>query len=113
MAGITIKELRADPGTGATTWLRRIGVGAAVPWESSSALREGFLVSGSYRHTECVGSEPVTDHYAAGGYFYRPPNTINGGPMAGADIEAVWLLRETAKAIHETVGGCTSPDRPD
>lgn len=104
--GITIKELRADPGTGATTWLKRIAVGAAIPWESSSAVREGFLVSGSYRHTECVGSEPVTDLYAAGGYFYRPSNAINGGPMAGADSEAVWLLRETGAGSHETVDGC-------
>ena len=107
--GISTKELRADPGTGATTWLKRIAVGAAIPWESSSALREGFLVSGSYRHTECVGGEPVTDAYAAGGYFYRPPGIINGGPMAGADTEAVWLLRETGAAIHEMAEGCELP----
>lgn len=113
MAGIETKELRADPGTGATTWLTRIRVGAEIPWESSSALREGFLVSGSYRHTECVGGEPVTDHYMAGGYFYRPPNTVNGGPMAGADSQVVWFLRETGKAIHETVAGCASPGQTD
>jgi hypothetical protein len=104
--GVTAKELRADPGTGATTWLMRIPVGAAIPWESSSVLREGFLVSGRYRHTECVDGEPATDVYAAGGYFYRPPNAVNGGPMSGAEADAVWLLRETGRAVHTKAGGC-------
>jgi hypothetical protein len=104
--GIGAKELRADPGPGATTWLLRIPVGAAVPWESSSTLREGFLISGQYRHSECVDGEPVTGFYMAGGYFYRPPQTINGGPMSGAETDSVWLLRETGRAIHAPAEGC-------
>jgi hypothetical protein len=105
-AGIATKELRADPGTGATTWLMRIGVGATVPWESSSTVREGILVSGQYRHSECVDGEAVTGIYMAGGYFYRPPDAVNGGPMAGADTDSVWLLRETGHAVHSTAEGC-------
>lgn len=105
-AGITTKELRSDPGSGATTWLLRVQAGAAVPWESSSALREGYLISGSYRHSECVAGEVVTDSYAPGGYFYRPADAVNGGPDAGADTEATWLLRETAAGIHDRAAGC-------
>ena len=104
--GIATKELFADPGTGATTWLVRVGVGAAVPWESSTTLREGFLVSGRYRHAECVEGEPVSGTYVTGGYFYRPPDTVNGGPMAGAETEAVWLLRETEHAVHTMPEAC-------
>lgn len=111
--GITTKELLADPGTGATTWLLRIGAGADVPWESSTTIREGFLVSGQYRHTECVEGEPVTHAYAPGGYFYRPSDTVNGGPMAGADADAVWLLRETAQATHPIANGCAPDSRKD
>jgi hypothetical protein len=111
--GVTTKELRADPGTGATTWLMRAEVGATIPWESSSQLREGFLVSGSYRHAECVGGEAVADRYTAGGYFYRPANAVNGGPLAGAETEAVWLLRETGAAIHEIVKGCEAKGPAD
>lgn len=111
--GISTKELLADPGTGATTWLMRIGVGAAIPWESSTTLREGFLVSGQYRHTECVDGEPVTATYLAGGYFYRPADAVNGGPMAGAETDAVWLLRETAQAIHPIADGCVPASPKD
>lgn len=107
--GITIKELRRDPGTGATTWLRRIEPGAFIPWEVSSTLREGYLVTGSYRHSECIDGQAVTDAYAAGGYFYRPADAVNGGPESGADTEAVWLLRETTGGEHRVVGACTAP----
>ena len=106
--GITTKELRSDPGTGATTWLRRIEPGAVIPWETSSALREGYLVRGSFRQSECVDGQAVTDAYTAGGYFYRPAGAVNGGPASGADTETVWLLRETAGGEHRVVGACTS-----
>jgi hypothetical protein len=105
--GITTKELRRDPGSGATTWLRRIEPGAGIPWEASSALREGYLVRGSYRHSECINGQAVTDIYTAGGYFYRPADAVNGGPASGADAETIWLLRETADGEHRIVGACT------
>lgn len=104
--GITTRELRRDPGTGATTWLRRIEPAARVPWEASSALREGYLVSGRYRHSECVKGQVVTAEYLAGGYFYRPAGAVNGGPASVADTESVWLLRETTDAEHRTEAEC-------
>ena len=38
--GVTMRELRRDPGTGAATWLLRIEAGASLPWEKSSVMRE-------------------------------------------------------------------------
>ena len=106
--GITTRELRRDPGTGATTWLRRVEPGVDVPWEASTALREGYLVNGSYRHSECIDGPVVTDIYVAGGYFYRPAGAVNGGPASGADTESVWLLRETTGGEHRVVGVCAA-----
>ena len=59
-------------------------------------IREGYLVNGRYRHSECVAGEVHTGDYLPGGYFYRPPGTINGGPEAAATSESIWLLREPA-----------------
>lgn len=106
--GITVRELRHDPGNGARTWLLRIEVGAEVPTESSSVVREGYLLQGKYRHAECVLGEVVSGEYAAGGYFYRPAGVVNGGPQSGAVTESVWLLREAAGGSmerHETCPG--------
>jgi len=111
--GIAIRELRNDPGTGARTWLMRIDAAATMPWQSSSSLREGYLVSGTYRHAECVDGESVADLYLPGGYFYRPANTVNGGPLSRAETDAVWLLREPSFAEHSFAGGCPGPDAPD
>ncbi len=108
--GIATRELRHDPGSGARTWLQRVTAGATVPWESSSQLREGYLVSGSYRHSECVAGEAVTGAYLAGGYFYRPAGTVNGGPLAGTGTNAVWLLRESAGGVYERLAGCPPPE---
>jgi len=105
-SGISTKELRKDPGNGAATWLVRIEAGASVPWESSTALREGYLVEGNYQHSECVLGEVQTGQYMRGGYFYRPANTVNGGPLAGGETVAVWLLRETNGGTHEMAQGC-------
>ena len=92
--GIDVKELRTDPGSGARTWLLRIRPDATLRWESSTALREGYLVSGAYQHSECHEGKARTSPYAPGGYFYRPADVVNGGPEAAATTDAVWLLRE-------------------
>ena len=107
-AGLVTKELRHDPGNGAKTWLLKISPGASIPWQLSSVLREGYLVSGSYQHSECVLGEIHTWQYLPGGYFYRPPETINGGPDAAALTESTWLLRETAAGTETTVPACTA-----
>ena len=107
--GVTTRELRSDPGNGARTWLLKITPGAGIPWQASSVLREGYLVSGSYQHSECVTGEAHTWQYSPGGYFYRPPGTINGGPEAMALTESIWLLRETTAGTEEIVPACTAP----
>ncbi len=93
--GISTKELRSDPGSGAKTWLLRVSSGAAPPWQSSSATREGYLLSGNQQYAECVNGEIEHGQYVAGGYFYRPADTINGGPDSLALRESIWVMRET------------------
>lgn len=108
-AGVTRKELRRDPGTGATTWLERTEPGAALPWATSTVVREGYLVSGAYEDSECVLGETHTWSYAPGGYFYRPADAASGGPAAGATATSVWFLRETHGGEHGTAAGCLPP----
>jgi quercetin dioxygenase-like cupin family protein len=105
-AGVSTKELRSDPGSGAMTWLLRIETGSPLPWQSSTATREGYLVAGQYQHSECAEGEAHTGQYTPGGYFYRPPNSVNGGPQAGAESPAIWFLREPRHGTHETASGC-------
>ncbi len=104
--GVTTKELRSDPGSGANTWLLRIEPGAELPWQASSALREGFMLAGAYTHSECMNGEPQTWQYLPGGYFYRPGGVINGGPEAAATSETLWLLREKVAAKYATFADC-------
>jgi hypothetical protein len=93
--GVAKKELRSDPGNGAKTWLVRVSTGASLPWESSSIIREGYLVTGNQQYAECVNGESHLWQYAPGGYFYRPADTISGGPESLALTESTWVLRET------------------
>ena len=104
--GLATKELRADPGTGARTWLLRIEPGAEIPWQSSTTNREGYFVAGSYTHSECVEGEPATDQYAPGGYVYRPAHSISGGPESAATMTSVWFLRELSDASETTHDDC-------
>jgi len=104
--GILTKELRLDPGNGSKTWLLKIEPGNTLSWQTSSVLREGYLVDGNYQHSECVAGQVHTAQYAPGGYFYRPANTINGGPEAKALTESVWFLREAQSGIEQRVPSC-------
>ena len=104
--GVTIKELRNDPGNGARTWLKRISPGASIPWQSSSADREGYLVTGEYQHSECLLGEVLTGPYTAGGYFNRPANTLNGGPESFATTESIWVLRERTTGVDRLAEVC-------
>ena len=104
--GVDIKELRDDPGNGARTWLLRIEPGAIIPWQSSSVIREGYLIEGQYQHSECVGGEVHTWIYTPGGYFYRPGDAINGGPEAKAITETVWIFRERTAGSERTEESC-------
>ena len=108
--GVFSKELRLDPGSGSKTWLLKIEPGNPLPWQTSTALREGYLLEGSYQHSECVAGQVQTWQYAPGGYFYRPARKINGGPEAVALTESVWFLRELQSGEQQTVPACVSED---
>ena len=108
MPGVMIRELRSDPGNGAKTWLMRIEAGTTLPWQSSTALREGYLMTGNYQHSECVLGEELTWQYTQGGYFYRPAAAINGGPLSGGETDAIWFLRETERGTETIVPGCVT-----
>lgn len=96
--GVFSKELRADPGSGERTWLMRYEIGAQVPWQSSSAALEGYLVSGQLQDSECVDGLAYVGSYFPGGYFRRPADSVHGGPEASVVQEAVWFLRERRKS---------------
>ncbi len=104
--GVTVKELRNDPGNGARTWLLRVLPGASIPWQASSADREGYLVTGEHQHSECVLGEVLTWTYTPGGYFNRPANTFNGGPESIATTESIWVLRERIAGVERLAEGC-------
>ena len=106
--GVATKELRRDPGNGAKTWLVRIQTGAAPAWESSSALREGYLVTGNQQYAECVNGETELWQYAPGGYFYRPAGVMSGGPESLALTESIWVMRETTKGEETVWPECTT-----
>jgi quercetin dioxygenase-like cupin family protein len=104
--GLATKELRADPGTGARTWLLQIEPGAEIPWQSSTSNREGYFVAGNYTHTECVAGESATDVYYPGGYVYRPAHSINGGPESVAASTSIWFFRELSDSKETTHDKC-------
>lgn len=102
--GIFVKDLRLDPGSGERTWLMRYETDASIPWQSSSASREGYLMSGQFQQSECVNGLPYTDIYLPGGYFNRPADSIYGGSEAAVLAESIWFLREKrASTISENV----------
>ena len=110
--GVSSKDLRNDPGNGAKTWLVRVSTGAAQAWESSSALREGYLVTGNQQYAECVNGKIELWQYAPGGYFYRPANTISGGPESLALTESIWVMREAGRGNTTVWPSCVAPE-PD
>lgn len=104
--GFDIRELRADPGSGARTWLVRVEKGASRPWMQTTTTREGYLLWGHDQLSECVAGEVLTGEYLPGGYFYRPAEAVSGGPASVAIEESVWLFRETGPGSEDVVPGC-------
>lgn len=104
--GVDVKTLRDDPGNGARTWITRIGTGAAQTWQTSTAMREGYLMKGDYQHSECFNGEVQTWQYTSGGYFLRPADVISGGPESVATTESIWFMRETGKGEIASWPGC-------
>ena len=104
--GLSVKDLRTDPGSGARTWLMKIEPFAVQSWQQSTTTREGYLIAGSYRGNECVNGEAVTGDYVPGGYFQRIPGAVYGGPDAASTDSAIWFLRVSEKESLRTLEGC-------
>jgi len=110
--GISRKELRFDPGSGARTELLRVEAGATRPWMRSSVQEEGYLLEGSYRHSECVDGKVISARYSAGGYYYRPAGVINGSLSSDGDAAAVWLVRRLRHGTTTVVDACEAAKPP-
>jgi Domain of unknown function (DUF4437) len=106
-AGLQVKELRHDPGSGQQTFLLKVEPGATQRWRTSSVPEEGFLLSGDYRHSECVNGKAITGDYTPGGYFERPAGIVNGGPLAGSSEGAIWFVRTNSRAKITIVDECS------
>jgi quercetin dioxygenase-like cupin family protein len=104
--GFSVKELRMDPGSGVRISLLRIDPGATQVWRRTGATEEGYLLSGNYRHSECVDGDVLTYVYLPGGYFARPAGAVHGGPEATALSPSVWYLRRMGKGDVESVPAC-------
>ncbi len=104
--GIATKELRNDPGSGAQTWIMKIEPGAIQDWQSATTVQEGFLISGQYRHAECIGGESIVGDYTDGGYFLRPPGAVNGGPEAAALSSTIWFMRVPSHSDSDAAESC-------
>ena len=98
--GLSTKELRLDPGSGARTWLVKIEPGALQDWQKVNTTQEGFLLSGQYRHSECALHGIVRGEYFEGGYFLRPAEAVNGGPESVAMQTSIWLMRVPNSASY-------------
>lgn len=106
---LEVRDLRWVQATGQRTWLLRAGPELVLPWERHETVEEGFIVAGEYRLVECLPGARLTGTYRPGGYFYRPPGIVHGGPGSGSDGTVVMLLR-TPEAL--TVEFLTGPSPP-
>ena len=109
---LSVKDLKRDPGTGARTWLVKIGPGVEVPWESHSVVEEGYLLEGEYRLSECLPEGRKDGEYLPGGYFRRPANWVHSGPDSGTDGGAVWLMRSPGELDATFHDACRPPPAP-
>lgn len=104
------KVLRADPGSGATTALVSFPQGGARgEWRASSVPVEGYLLSGDFRVSVCMGGEVLTGEYEPGGYFRQPAGTVVG---TASQSGAVWLIRQPARAALTFHDGCPAGEAP-
>ena len=109
--GVSTKELRFDPGSGARTELRKIEAGATRPWMKSSVLEEGYLLEGSHEQSECVQGKILTAEYTPGGYYHRPAGAVNGSLASDKSGAAVWLVRTLSHARITAVDECAGAEK--
>ena len=79
--GVSVRRLRHDPESGATTSLVRLAAGARFPAHDHPAGEEVFVLEGDVK----IGG----DHLHAGDYLYTPPD---GKHAAVSDHGCVFLV---------------------
>ena len=109
---LQVRDLYQVPQSGQRTWLLRAGADLTLPWERHRTIEEGYLVSGDYRLFECLEGREKQFDYRAGGYFYRAPGIVHGGPSSGSSGEIVMLLRTPDKLTVEFLPTCSTTANP-
>ena len=109
---LQVRDLYQVPQSGQRTWLLRAGADLTLPWERHRTIEEGYLVSGDYRLFECLEGREKRFDYRAGGYFYRAPGIVHGGPSSGSSGEIVMLLRTPDKLTVEFLPTCSTTANP-
>lgn len=109
---LQVRDLYQVPQSGQRTWLLRAGSDLTLPWERHRTIEEGYLVSGDYRLFECLEGREQRFDYRPGGYFYRAPAIVHGGPRSGSSGEIVMLLRTPDKLTVEFLPTCATPANP-
>jgi quercetin dioxygenase-like cupin family protein len=109
---LQVRDLYHEPQSGQRTWLLRAGADLTLPWERHRTIEEGYLISGDYRLFECLEGREQSFDYRAGGYFYRAPGIVHGGPRSGSSGEIVMLLRTPDKLTVEFLPSCAASTKP-
>lgn len=109
---LQVRDLYQEPTTGRRTWLLRAGSDLRLPWERHRTIEEGYLLAGDYRLFECLSGQAQRFDYRAGGYFYRAPGVVHGGPQSGSSDEILMLLRTPEKLTVEFLPACASSTNP-
>jgi quercetin dioxygenase-like cupin family protein len=81
--GLSVKVLRHDPDTGASTTLIRLEAGARVPAHDHPAGEELFVLEGDFR----VGAERL----GPGDYLYTPPDVKHAASSESGCLVLVTL----------------------
>jgi glyoxylate utilization-related uncharacterized protein len=94
--GRFVKVLRSDGDgeawlSGALEWSHGEGT-----WHRHSSGEECYVIDGEVSFSERTESGPMSHTYGPGGYVWRPPGTLHGGPGSGA--------ADTALTFHRTPG---------
>src|SRR5262245_21951872 len=83
VAGISVKVLRRDPESGASTSLVRFERGARFPAHNHPAGEEVYVLEGDLQ----IGR----DRLKAGDYLYTPPNVTHAASSEGGAVFLVTL----------------------
>jgi hypothetical protein len=103
---VEVKDLLWVESTGQRTWLLRMGADFQLPWEVHDTAEEGFFLEGRFGFGECLEQGIVNGEYRPGGYFYRPAGIPHGGPEAGTDSVAMFLLRTPTNLTVKFLDDC-------